>query len=142
MHSLQIFITKKEDRDDVRDKIEEFLLEYQNTHWDWYEFGGRWSNIFDGETTVPLKSAMSKIEEMINDKEKQIVKLKKTCSEILNGTTEEKKFMWGYKLKKLGELMSDDYMSDPIVYNLEDYSAWAVPKNLDDYDVTIVDIHS
>ena len=43
MHKGIIIITKAENKESAIKRIREFLKEYEQTVWDWYQIGGRWS---------------------------------------------------------------------------------------------------
>lgn len=44
MHFLKLLLTKAENKKEVLDKARTFLEDYHNNVYDWYQFGGRWSN--------------------------------------------------------------------------------------------------
>ena len=43
MHKGIILLVKAADRDDAEHNAREFLDEYENDVWDWFQIGGRWT---------------------------------------------------------------------------------------------------
>lgn len=141
MHYLQLFITNEE-ASTSEEQVEEFLQTYQDIYYDWYEIGGRWKDLFNGETTVPLRQALPKIKEMheaylqeMNEKKKDVINILKNANDITEITDK-------YKIKKFGERLYS-YCDEALVYNLDSFQIYDIPtENLDNYEVTIIDIHN
>jgi hypothetical protein len=145
MHYLQLFITEKDDeKGTAREQVEEFLERYQDIFWDWYEIGGRWKDLFNGENTVPLRQALPKIKEMYQDYVKDLNENKKEIIELISNAHDVTQIGSYHKckIKNFGERLYT-YCDEALVYNLDSFELYDVPKeNLDNYEVTIIDIHN
>ena len=155
MHYLQLFITKhtkKHNKETIREEainlIEQYLELYQDIHFDWYQIGGRWEDIFS-DTTVPYKEAENKLNSMLKEYEKEKDSLLDEVKTILN--TNNKKifsFSEGYKITDLGKMLSKSYYEDSLIFNIEQQASFTLPskKELENKDyqyyVTVVDIHN
>lgn len=156
MHYLQLFITKHEDQNLDEDdmgfiahqaqlQVEQFLEQYQEVYWDYYSFGGRWSDLFGGRTTVPYTEAKDKLLQMAEERKQKLIDDKPRVLEAINHEGKED-FMHGYYIKQYGNLLGKYYNDEPLFYNVQYGGAFElVDGNEEDesqYYVTVVDIHN
>lgn len=147
MHYLQLFVTKIEEGDiegQSQEQIEEYLEQYQNVFWDWYSFGGRWSDLFGGRTTVPYEEALPKLMEMLKDRDQSLIDNKPRVLEALNREGKSD-FMDAYYIRQYGVLLGKDYNDNSLFYNIEYGGSFELPEEgeiLNQYYVTIVDLHN
>ena len=152
MHYLQLFITKHNKTHDIekikidaRQEISNFLKPYYETKWDYYTFGGRWQDLFGGESTVPYKRALSKLENMLEQRDEKIANDREKILDAVNGDTNDDDDMNGYYIKTFGELLGRYYTDQPLFYNLHEYSAFELldkKQDENEFFVTIVDLHN
>ena len=160
MHYLQLFITKHEgetcdDQEDLayiadqaESQIDEFLEPYQNVKWDWYVMGGRWADLFGGRVTVPYKEALPKLKEMLKERDAQLEENRARVLQAVNGESESRsdRMMDGFYVKRYGDLLGKYYTDEPLFYDIYYGEAFTLVNEeeefIDDYYVTIVDLHN
>lgn len=140
MHKGIIFLTKAEDSQEAKSNVENFLEDYHNQLYDWYEIGGRWSDVLKDNPTK-LSDCLSIVEGWIKDLEKEAEALWKEMLEEKSKNTPASNSMSAYLAKKYYDAIYSNLCVDTNVYDINTYEAEVIPEDLTDYWAVIVDIH-
>lgn len=137
MHSAVVLLVKANDENEAKQKSEEFLDRYgEGVVWDWYEFGGRWSDLLEeNRPVVRLDQCFVTVKKWSEDNVEEKV-LREQLAEEKNRRSQ------GYLHLKLGKLLCEEFSFDSVVYNVEDWNFSVPEKELDQWFAVVVDMHN
>jgi hypothetical protein len=111
MHKGIILLVKTNSEEDAEDLVVEFLTNYRDTVYDWYEIGGRWDKLLGNSNIMKLSKCLDIVKDYKKDLQKEIEEAWNTLLESKNGYHAKQ---YAY-LKKL-EIYND---SNVLIYKLE-----------------------
>jgi len=138
MHKGVMLIVKAEDKVSAEKQANSFMEGFQNQVWDWYEVGGRWEGTLSkSSNVVPLAKCIKVVKDWADDMPDRIKEYEQRAKEEKG----KDKGMYGYYLKKQGELIGEDFCFDCNVYNTEDWD-YSIPEDMADYFAVMIDMHN
>ena len=131
MHKGIILLVKTNSAEDAEDLVVEFLTNYRDTVYDWYEIGGRWDKLLGNSNIMKLSKCLDIVKDYKKDLQKEIEEAWNTLLESKNG----------YHAKRYAYLKAGDFYNDSDVFNITTGEAEEIPEDIDKYYAVIVDIH-
>lgn len=131
MHKGIILLVKANSEEDAEDLVVEFLTNYRDTVYDWYEIGGRWDKLLGNSNIMKLSKCLDIVKDYKKDLQKEI-------EETWNTLLESKD---GYHARQYAHLKDMDFYHNSNVFNIETGEAEEIPEDIEDYYAVIVDIH-
>ena len=131
MHKVIILLVKTNSEEDAEDLVVEFLTNYGNTVYDWYEIGGRWDKLLGKSNVMKLSKCLDIVKDYKKDLQKEI-------EEAWNTLLESKD---GYHARQYAHLKDGDFYHDSNVFNITTGVAEEIPEDIDKYYAVVVDIH-
>ena len=131
MHKGIILLVKTNSEEDAEDLVVEFLTNYRDTVYDWYEIGGRWDRLLGNSNIMKLSKCLDIVKYYKKDLQKEIEEAWNTLLESKNG----------YHAKRYAYLKAGDFYNDSNVFNIQTGEAEKIPEDIENYYAVIVDIH-
>lgn len=131
MHKGIILLVKTNSEEDAEDLVVEFLTNYRDTVYDWYEIGGRWDKLLGNSNIMKLSKCLDIVKDYKKDLQKEIEEAWNTLLESKNG----------YHAKRYAYLKAGDFYNDSNVFNIQTGEAEKIPEDIENYYAVIVDIH-
>ena len=74
MHKGVILLIKTSDKDEAKDKVQEFMVQYGDGDvWDWYVIGGRWSGTLNSKTKEFFEKAEAHFKATYPERENEFI---------------------------------------------------------------------